>query len=188
MGSNLPKVLQPLAGQPLLAHVLECSSELGADDVCVVYGHGGDEVKAAFPEAQSRWALQAEQHGTGHAVQQAMPETPDENQVLILAGDVPLLQAATLERLIEDTPPGELAVLTVDMDDPSGYGRIVRNGGGVSKIVEQNDASEVERSIREINTGVISVPRRQTEKVAGKSRQRQYARRVLSYRCYRDGC
>lgn len=158
MGSKLPKVLQPLAGQPLLAHVLACSGELAADDICVVYGHGGDQVLAAFPSTRLRWALQAEQHGTGHAVQQAMPETPDKNQVLILAGDVPLLQATTVERLISETPSAELAVLTVDMDDPQGYGRIVRKNGSVEKIVEQKDANEEERAIREINTGVILCP------------------------------
>ena len=158
MRSDLPKVLQPLAGKPLLAHVLACSKSLAADDVCVVYGHGGETVQAQLPEPDIRWALQAEQLGTGHAVQQAMPETPDENRVLILAGDVPLLSPATLERLLTETPTDEMAVLTVDMDDPTGYGRIVRANDSVQCIVEQKDANDDQCCIREINTGVILCP------------------------------
>ena len=158
MRSDLPKVLQPLAGKPLLAHVLACSRALVADDVCVVYGHGGEAVQAQLPESDIRWALQAEQLGTGHAVQQAMPGTPDENRVLILAGDVPLLMPATIERLLAETPTDEMAVLTVDMDDPTGYGRIIRANDGVQCIVEQKDASDEQRNIREINTGVILCP------------------------------
>ena len=158
MRSDLPKVLQPLAGKPLLAHVLDTAQQLGADDVCVVYGHGGDAVPGAFSGNELRWSLQAQQLGTGHAVQQGMPETPDENRVLILFGDVPLLTAATLERLLKQTPDNELAVLSVDMDDPSGYGRIVRDGENVVGIVEQKDASEAEVAIAEINTGVMLCP------------------------------
>ena len=158
MRSDLPKVLQPLAGKPLLAHVLDTAQQLGADDVCVVYGHGGDTVPAVFPGNELRWSLQAQQLGTGHAVQQGMPETPDENRVLILFGDVPLLTAATLERLLNQTADDELAVLSVDMDDPTGYGRIVRDGENVVGIVEQKDASEAELSIAEINTGVMLCP------------------------------
>jgi len=155
MHSALPKVLQPLAGVPLLRHVLECSKALGADDICVVYGHGADAVKSTFSDQPVRWALQAEQLGTGHAVMQAMPDTPDANQVLILFGDVPLLRPATLRRLVELTALDEMAVLTVDMDDPAGYGRIVRDRGNVVGIVEDKDASQTERAIPEINTGVM---------------------------------
>lgn len=158
MHSDLPKVLQPLAGKPLLAHVLDTSGKLAATDVCVVYGHGGDAVPAAFAETGRRWVLQAEQLGTGHAVQQAMPDTPDENQTLILFGDVPLLTLATLSRLLDETPAGDVAVLTGDMDDPGGYGRIVRDGDNVVAIVEQKDASEAEQAITEINTGVMLCP------------------------------
>ena len=158
MRSDLPKVLQPLAGKPLLAHVLACADALGADDVCVVYGHGGEAVQTVFPAIGVRWALQAEQLGTGHAVQQAMPDTPSASRVLILAGDVPLLQSATLNRLLEETPDTGMAVLTVDMDDPTGYGRIVRNDEGISHIVEHKDASEDELALTEINTGVILCP------------------------------
>ena len=158
MRSALPKVLQPLAGRPLLAHVLACSEALAADDVCVVYGHGGDAVQAAIPTPGIRWALQAEQLGTGHAVQQAMPNTPDGNRVLVLAGDVPLLTAETLTKLLEQTPDGDMTVLTVDMDDPTGYGRIIRKNGSVQSIVEQKDASSEQLAISEINTGVILCP------------------------------
>ncbi len=158
MRSDLPKVLQLLAGRPLLAHVLACADDLEADDVCVVYGHGGEAVQAASSAPTLRWALQAEQLGTGHAVQQAMPDTPSENRVLILAGDVPLLAADTLRRLLSETPEADLAVLTVDMDDPTGYGRIVRENGSVNRIVEQKDASPAEQALTEINTGVILAP------------------------------
>ena len=158
MRSDLPKVLQLLAGRPLLSHVLATADDLGADDVCVVYGHGGEVVPAAIDDESVRWALQAEQLGTGHAVQQAMPETPEENQVLILYGDVPLLTAGTLTRLLEATPAEAVSVLSVDLDDPAGYGRILREGEAVVGIVEQKDASKTERAIAEINTGVMVCP------------------------------
>ena len=161
MHSNLPKVLQPLAGRPLLSHVLDSARELAADDICVVYGHGGDAVRSAFDDESLRWALQAEQHGTGHAAQQAMPDTPAENRVLILAGDVPLLRPETTKKLLDETPADAMAVLTVDMDDPSGYGRILRDGGeggNVTGIVEERDATDEQKSIVEINTGVILCP------------------------------
>jgi bifunctional UDP-N-acetylglucosamine pyrophosphorylase/glucosamine-1-phosphate N-acetyltransferase len=159
MRSDLPKVLQPLAGRPLLGHVLAMAAGMGADDVCVVYGHGGDTVPEAFGDDAVRWELQAEQLGTGHAVQQAMPGTPAENRVLVLYGDVPLLTAATLRRLLDGAPAGDVAVLTVDLDDPAGYGRILRGSGGeVTGIVEQKDATDAERQIPEINTGVMAGP------------------------------
>ena len=158
MRSSLPKVLQLLAGRPLLAHVVECAAALEADDVCVVYGHGAEAVRNEFPGAALRWALQAEQLGTGHAVQQAMPETPDKNRVLILFGDVPLLTPGTCQRLLDETPDSDVAVLTVDMEDPTGYGRIIRENGNVSCIVEEKDAGPEEKTVREINTGVLLCP------------------------------
>lgn len=158
MRSDLPKVLQPLAGKPLLSHVLATATELRAADVCVVYGHGGEAVREAMADDSLRWALQAEQLGTGHAVREAMPGTPDGNQVLILFGDVPLLTAATLARLLRETGDDELAILSVDVDEPTGYGRILRDGDAVTGIVEQKDASEAQRAIREINTGVMVAP------------------------------
>jgi bifunctional UDP-N-acetylglucosamine pyrophosphorylase/glucosamine-1-phosphate N-acetyltransferase len=158
MRSSLPKVLQPLAGRPLLAHVVECAAALEADDVCVVYGYGAEAVRNEFSGAALRWALQAEQLGTGHAVQQAMPETPDKNRVLILFGDVPLLTPGTCQRLLDETPDSDVAVLTVDMEDPTGYGRIIRENGNVSCIVEEKDAGPEEKTVREINTGVLLCP------------------------------
>jgi bifunctional UDP-N-acetylglucosamine pyrophosphorylase / glucosamine-1-phosphate N-acetyltransferase len=158
MRSALPKVLQPLAGRPMLRHVIECAQALGARDICVVYGHGGETVPAAFPGESLRWVLQAQQLGTGHAARQAMPGTPDANRVLILFGDVPLIRASTLASMLDTCGPGEVAVLTVDMDDPHGYGRIVRENGNVVRNVEQKDASEAEQAIHEINTGVLCAP------------------------------
>lgn len=158
MRSDLPKVLQPLAGRPLLAHVLDRAAEIHADDVCVVYGHGGEQVRAVFPSPAIRWALQAEQLGTGHAMLQAIPGTPTDNQVLVLFGDVPLLTAATLRNLLAEAQDDDLLVLTVDMDDPTGYGRIIRDGDTVTGIVEEKDATAGQKEIREINTGVMLCP------------------------------
>jgi bifunctional UDP-N-acetylglucosamine pyrophosphorylase/glucosamine-1-phosphate N-acetyltransferase len=158
MRSDLPKVLQPLAGRPLLGHVLQCAKQLGADDVCVVYGHGGDAVPSAFSSDAVRWALQAEQLGTGHAVQQAMDGTANEDQALILYGDVPLLTPGTLNRLLDATAEDEVSVLSVDLGDPTGYGRVIRDGDNVVAIVEQKDASDAEQALSEINTGVMVFP------------------------------
>jgi len=157
MHSRLPKVLQPLAGQPLLRHVIDGARELGAGTICVVYGHGGDAVRAAIADDDVVWALQAEQLGTGHAVMQAMPQVGRADRVLILFGDVPLIRPATLERLLDDCPPEALGILTVDVQDPTGYGRIIRQGGRVVKNVEHRDANESELAVREINTGVMCV-------------------------------
>ena len=158
MHSRLPKVLQPLAGKALLQHVVDTSVSLGAEDICVVYGHGGEAVPVAFEGQNLRWALQAEQLGTGHAVQQAMAETPDENLALILYGDVPLLRPETLQRMLEVCADKDCAVLTVDMDEPFGYGRIVREGDTVVRSVEEKDATDEERAITEINSGVMVCP------------------------------
>jgi bifunctional UDP-N-acetylglucosamine pyrophosphorylase/glucosamine-1-phosphate N-acetyltransferase len=158
MRSALPKVLQPLAGRALLSHVLDTARALGASDIAVVYGHGGDAVQAACAGDDLRWELQAEQLGTGHAVQQAAPGIPDKHQALILYGDVPLLSVATLQRLIKATAANEVSVLTVEMDDPSGYGRIIRVDGNVTASVEEKDASAAQRAVTEINTGVMIAP------------------------------
>lgn len=158
MHSLLPKVMQPLAGKPLLQHVVDTSVRIGADDICVVYGHGGDAVPAAFAGQKLRWALQAEQLGTGHAVQQAMPETPEGNRVMILFGDVPLLRPETLSRLLDSCGADEIAVLTVDMQDPFGYGRIIRESGNVVRNVEEKEATAEERAVTEINSGVMVCP------------------------------
>jgi len=159
MKSALPKVLQPLAGRPLLAHVLGRALGLGAHATHVVYGHGGDAVPQTFPEADVRWVLQSEQLGTGHAVAQAMPGIPDDAVVLVLYGDVPLIEAATLKPLVAAAREGKLALLGVKLNDPTGYGRIVRDAGGkVVRIVEEKDASSAERSVAEVNTGIMAAP------------------------------
>lgn len=159
MKSARPKVLQPLAGRPLLAHVLGRALGLGAHATHVVYGHGGDAVPAAFPDADVRWVLQAEQLGTGHAVAQAMPGIPDDATVLVLYGDVPLIEASTLRPLVEAARRGELALLGVRLADPSGYGRIIRDAGGrVVRVVEQKDATPAELRVDEVNTGFLAAP------------------------------
>ncbi|HZD52040.1 MAG TPA: bifunctional UDP-N-acetylglucosamine diphosphorylase/glucosamine-1-phosphate N-acetyltransferase GlmU [Woeseiaceae bacterium] len=158
MRSARPKVLQPLAGRPMLQHVIDSALAAGATDTCVVYGHGRDAVPDAFSGQPVRWALQTEQLGTGHAVLQAMPETPDSNRVLVLYGDVPLLRPATLQALLEAGAGDHVALLTVDMEDPTGYGRIVRENGRIVRSIEHKDANRAEQAIREINTGVLTAP------------------------------
>jgi bifunctional UDP-N-acetylglucosamine pyrophosphorylase/glucosamine-1-phosphate N-acetyltransferase len=159
MGSDLPKVLQPLAGRPLLAHVIETARALGPAAIHVVYGHGGEGVRAAFAGKELGWALQAEQKGTGHALMQAMPAVPDGHAVLVLYGDVPLIRTKTLEGLVARAGTARLALLSARLADPAGYGRIVRDGAGrVVRIVEEKDANHKERAIDEINTGVLAAP------------------------------
>ena len=158
MHSNLPKVLHPIAGKSLLGHVIDTARSLRPNSLSVVYGHGGDAVRAAFPDADLHWALQAPQLGTGHALQQAMPNVVPGGATLMLYGDVPLIRAETLQRLLHAAQDA-LAILTVELDDPSGYGRIVRQADGtVARIVEQKDATPDERAIREINTGIMAFP------------------------------
>ncbi|GAA3925656.1 bifunctional UDP-N-acetylglucosamine diphosphorylase/glucosamine-1-phosphate N-acetyltransferase GlmU [Luteimonas lutimaris] len=156
MKSSLPKVLQKIAGRPMLAHVIAAARALEPAGIHVVYGHGGEQVRDAFddqPELQ--WAEQARQLGTGHAVAQAMPGVPDDAQVLVLYGDVPLITTATLRRLLG--ADGRIAVLVADLDDPTGYGRIVRDPEGrVGAIVEHKDADKDQRRIHTVNTGILA--------------------------------
>jgi bifunctional UDP-N-acetylglucosamine pyrophosphorylase / glucosamine-1-phosphate N-acetyltransferase len=160
MRSALPKVLHPLAGRPLLAHVLEAASQLQPRRVCVVYGHGGEQVRGVFASRAIEWVEQSEQRGTGHAVGLALPALEDVDRVLILYGDVPLIESATLDRLLQEAADAPLAVLTVVLSDPTGYGRMVRTPAGrVCRIVEHRDASEAEREIEEINTGILVADR-----------------------------
>jgi bifunctional UDP-N-acetylglucosamine pyrophosphorylase/glucosamine-1-phosphate N-acetyltransferase len=162
MKSDLPKVLQPVAGRPLLKHVIDSARQLGTDDIHVVFGHGGERVREALAADHVTWVLQAEQLGTGHALQQAMPGVPDDNLVLVLFGDVPLVQSATMQRLIDAAANGEaLGILSVRMKDPTGYGRIVRDRAGtVARIVEHKDANQKERAIDEVNTGLMAASAR----------------------------
>ncbi len=158
MQSSMPKVLQLLAGRTLLDHVLDSAMQIMAEDICIVYGHGGDAVKKQFKNKKLRWAEQAVQKGTGHAVNQAIPDIPDGNRVLILFGDVPLLEPQTIQNILDNCPKNDLAVLTVEMENPCGYGRIIRESGALVDIVEENDATELEKKIKEVNTGVLCCP------------------------------
>lgn len=155
MYSQLPKVLHCLAGKPMVKHVIDTCQDLGSERIHLVYGHGGDQMKATLASESVNWVLQAEQLGTGHAVNQATPDLLDDEKVLILYGDVPLIRQETLEDLLDAQPDGGIALLTVILDDPTGYGRIVRRNGPVVAIVEQKDASEEQKLIKEINTGVM---------------------------------
>ena len=159
MKSRTPKVLQRIAGRPMLAHVIATARELGAAGIHIVYGHGGDQVRAAFTgEADLMWAEQAQQLGTGHAVQRAMPAVPENARVLVLYADVPLITADTL-RVLLDAARERAAVLTEQLDDPTGYGRILLDGNGnVQAIVEHKDADEAQRKVKLVNTGVIAAP------------------------------
>jgi bifunctional UDP-N-acetylglucosamine pyrophosphorylase / glucosamine-1-phosphate N-acetyltransferase len=156
MQSDIPKVLQPLAGMPMLAHVLGLAAKLAPASIHVVYGHGGERVRELFDDGRLRWSLQTQQLGTGDALNQAMPDIPDGNQVLVLYGDVPLLLADTLRGLIARSSTGGVALLTARLADPSGYGRVVRDrSGALRRIVEECDANAQQRLIREVNTGVL---------------------------------
>lgn len=159
MRSVLPKVLQPIAGKPMLAHVLGAARELDAKRICVVYGHGGEVVRERLDAPDLSWALQSPQLGTGHAVQQALPHLTDGSLALVLYGDVPLIGVPTLRRLAQAAGKSRLALLTVELDQPTGYGRILRDGAGrVQRIVEEKDASDAERQVREVNTGILVAP------------------------------
>jgi len=160
MKSSLPKVLHRIGGRPLLGHVIDCARRLDPTEIVVVYGHGGDQVPDAFAdETDLKWAEQAQQLGTGHAVRQAMPLLEAADHVLVLYGDVPLIRTETLQQLV-DASRDSFGLLTVTLDNATGYGRIVRNDGGrVQRIVEQKDASAEELEIREINTGIMFMPR-----------------------------
>ncbi|EDT01018.1 UDP-N-acetylglucosamine pyrophosphorylase [Burkholderia ambifaria IOP40-10] len=159
MRSALPKVLHPLAGRPLLSHVIATARTLQPSRLVVVVGHGAEQVQAAVAAPDVQFAVQAEQLGTGHAVRQALPLLDPAQPTLVLYGDVPLTRASTLRRLVDAAREGSYGILTVTLDDPTGYGRIVRDAAGfVTRIVEQKDASPEQLKIAEINTGIIVTP------------------------------
>lgn len=161
MHSSLPKVLHPLAGTPMLTHVITTAKALKPSKLCVVYGFGGNLVVQTIADDSIIWAMQAEQKGTGHAVQQAAQHLEQESITLVLFGDVPLIRRDTCERVVNEAEKGVLTLLTLNMTDPTGYGRILRNSkGSIVGIVEQKDATEQQRQINEVNTGIMAIPSR----------------------------
>jgi bifunctional UDP-N-acetylglucosamine pyrophosphorylase/glucosamine-1-phosphate N-acetyltransferase len=161
MQSDLPKVLHALAGKPLLSHVIDTARQLSPSRCCVVYGHGGDKVPTQLAADDLQFVLQEPQLGTGHAVMQAVSKLNEDQPTLVLYGDVPLTSVVTLRALTEKAGKDKLAILTIAMDDPTGYGRIVREQNKIVRIVEQKDATDLERQIREVNTGILVAPTRQ---------------------------
>jgi bifunctional UDP-N-acetylglucosamine pyrophosphorylase/glucosamine-1-phosphate N-acetyltransferase len=170
MQSALPKVLHPLAGKPLLQHVIDTARSLAPSKLCVIYGHGG----AAVPGAVQKWAeaagtqidtaLQEPQLGTGHAVMQAVPQLDEDAPTMVLYGDVPLTDSASLRKLVDAAGNDKLGIMTVEQANPFGLGRIIRENGAIRRIVEEKDATEAERAIREINSGIMVVPTRHLKK------------------------
>ncbi len=157
MRSSLPKVLQPLAGRPLLGHVIETAQKLQADNIITIYGHGGELVQHEFAKEQVQWVEQAEQLGTGHAVKVTLPVLAQDGLSLILSGDVPCITTQTLQKLLDASQASGIGLVTLTLPDASGYGRIVRENGQIQAIIEHKDASDEQRKIQEINTGIYCV-------------------------------
>lgn len=157
MKSSLPKVLHGVAHKPMVQHVIDAAASLSSQNISLVYGHGGDQLQDKLSHNEVNWVLQDQQLGTGHAVKVAHDHMPDEDTVLILYGDVPLIQTSTLERLLAVKPEKGIALLTVKLPNPTGYGRIIRDNDKVVGIVEQKDASAEQLEIQEVNTGIMAV-------------------------------
>ena len=158
MRSDLPKVLHPIGGKALVQHVVDIARKVGGEQILIIVGHGAEKVEEKMAAADVKFVLQAQQLGTGHAVQQALPQLRNDATVLILYGDVPLTRAETLQKLIAGVDQTQMGLLTVNMQDPTGYGRIVRDtSGAVIAIVEHKDASDEQKKITEINTGIMAV-------------------------------
>lgn len=155
MKSSLPKVLHPIGGKPMVQHIIDTVKKLGATNIHLVYGHGREQLQNTLSHNDLSWCLQDKQLGTGHAVQQAAPHIQDDEDVLILVGDAPLIKESTLQQLIAVKKEADLALLTVELDDPTGMGRIIRQGAQVTAIVEHKDASTQQRQIKETNTGMM---------------------------------
>jgi bifunctional UDP-N-acetylglucosamine pyrophosphorylase / glucosamine-1-phosphate N-acetyltransferase len=191
MQSALPKVLHPLAGKPLLSHVIDTARALSPSRLCIIYGHGGDVVPERIGAPDLSFAKQEPQLGTGHAVMQAVPHLRDDVPTLILYGDVPLTTTNSLQQLLDSAGADKLAVLTVELDDPTGYGRIMRRDGKIVGIVEQKDASEAERAIREVNTGIMVAPTAKLKKwldnLSNDNAQREYYLTDIVARAVEDG-
>ncbi|GAA7509752.1 hypothetical protein JP0009_18330 [Helicobacter pylori] len=155
MYSDLPKVLHTIAGKPMVKHVIDTAHQLGAENIHLIYGHGGDLMRTHLTNEQVNWVLQTEQLGTAHAVQQAASFFKDNENIVVLYGDAPLITKETLEKLIKAKPENGIALLTVNLDNPTGYGRIIRENGNIVAIVEQKDANADQLNIKEVNTGVM---------------------------------
>ena len=177
MHSSTPKVLHRLAGRAMLTYVFDTAKQLSPEVICVVYGHGGERVRQAVDEDDVVWVMQEPQLGTGHAVMQAAPHLDERWPTLVLYGDVPLIRAETLKRLVQATGKG-LGLLTATLDGPTGYGRILRNGKKVVGIVEEKDASSRQRALREINTGIVVAPTKKLKswlaKLQNNNTQKEY--------------
>ncbi|ARU96331.1 bifunctional UDP-N-acetylglucosamine diphosphorylase/glucosamine-1-phosphate N-acetyltransferase GlmU [Tatumella citrea] len=178
MYSDLPKVLHSLAGKPMVQHVIDAAKGLNAKNIHLVYGHGGELLKTTLNDPALHWVEQAEQLGTGHAMQQAAPWFAQDEDILMLYGDVPLISQQTLQRLREQKPEGGIGLLTVVLENPFGYGRIVRENGEITGIIEQKDASPEQLNITEINTGILvadsSDLQRWLAKLSNNNAQREY--------------
>lgn len=192
MYSDLPKVLHPLAGKPMVQHVIDTSLLLGAANIHLVYGHGAELIRLALANQPVNWILQAEQLGTGHAMQQAAPYFADNEDILMLYGDSPLIAKETLERLIDAKPEGGIGLLTAIVNEPTGYGRIIRERGQVVGIVEQKDATEEQVKINEINTGILvangSDLKRWLKKLKNNNAQNEYYITDIISLAHEEGC
>lgn len=192
MNSAIPKVLHPVAGKPMLQHVIDAARQFGDARIHAVIGHGADQVRDAITGDQIHWALQASQLGTGHAVQQALPNLQKDSTVLVLYGDVPLVNISTLKQLVMLVEEDAMALLTVELENPSGYGRIVRAAdGSIQSIVEHKDASEQQRLVREVNTGIMAVPQHHLSKWLAElknnnAQKEYYLTDIVAFAC-RDG-
>src|SRR5438128_7347615 len=177
MQSDTPKVLHRLAGRPLISHVIDTAMGLSPKVICVVHGHGGEAVREAVGENGAIWIRQEPQLGTGHAVMQAVPHLDERWPTLVLYGDVPLIRAETLKHLVEATGTG-LGLLAATLDNPTGYGRILRNGKKVVGIVEEKDANARQRALREVNTGIVVAPTKKLKswlaKLQNNNAQKEY--------------
>ncbi|WP_394390485.1 bifunctional UDP-N-acetylglucosamine diphosphorylase/glucosamine-1-phosphate N-acetyltransferase GlmU [Shewanella woodyi] len=191
MRSDLPKVLHPIAHKSMVQHVIDTAHNVGSDAIQLVYGYGGEKLQSVLGEQQLNWVLQAEQLGTGHAVAQANSNIADDDTVLILYGDVPLIQASTLEALLAAREENGLAVLTVNLPNPTGYGRIVREADKVVGIIEQKDANAEQLAINEINTGIMAAPGKQLKawlgQLSSNNAQGEYYLTDIVAMAHRDG-
>lgn len=191
MRSDLPKVLHPIAHKSMVQHVIDTAHNVGSDAIQLVYGYGGEKLQSVLGEQQLNWVLQAEQLGTGHAVAQANSNISDDDTVLILYGDVPLIQASTLEALLAAREENGLAILTVNLPNPTGYGRIVREANKVVGIIEQKDANAEQLAINEINTGIMAAPGKQLKawlgQLSSNNAQGEYYLTDIVAMAHRDG-